>query len=227
LLKNNSRRIRFFLSSIAVVWVYREFLIFVVHRSEVYIYEAFDTRADHLMIGCILAVALRERVWPRLWELLVKSPWYMWITVCGLAASAALNHLGKATYRDAIAFVIDPMLAAVLIVQGIAYGSAGLGKILNWRWVSYLGVISYSIYLYHPLAMSLGEKFFRKLPGLRSVAPVGAVLSVLAMASISYWLLEQPLQKLRERFSPHPSISQLSRGIDVSLTPLPQKTTAV
>lgn len=227
LLRNNGRRIQFFFWSIAAVWLYREFLIFIVHRSEVYIYEAFDTRADHLMIGCILAVALRERVWPRLWQLLVKSPWYMWVIVFGLAASAALNHFGKATYRDSLAFVIDPILAASLIVQGIAYGSSGLGKVLNWGWVSYLGVISYSIYLYHPLAMSLGEKLFRKLPGLRSVAPVGAVLSVIAVASISYWLLEQPLQKLRERFSRHPSVPQLSRGNDISLTPLPERTPAV
>lgn len=203
LLRNNGRRIQFLLWSIIAVWLYREFLIFVVHRSEMYIYEAFDTRADHLMIGCILAVALRERMWPRLWQLLVKSPWLMWITVFALATSATLNHFGKAMYRDSLAFIIDPTLTAILIVQGIAYGSAGLGKILNWSWVTYLGVISYSIYLYHPLAMGLAEKLFRKLPGLHSVAPLGAVLSVISAASISYWLLEQPLQKLRARFSPH------------------------
>jgi peptidoglycan/LPS O-acetylase OafA/YrhL len=227
LLRNNGRRIKFLLWSIGAVWLYREFLIFVIHRSEVYIYEAFDTRADHLLIGCILAVALRERMWPRVWQLLVESPWRISITVSALVASATMMHFGKAMYRDSLAFIIDPMLAAALIVQGTAYGSTGLGRILNWGWIRYLGVISYSIYLYHPLAMSLGEKLFRKLPGLRSVAPLGGVLSVVAAATTSYLLLEQPLQKLRARFARRPYAPELSSTSDVSVTPVPETATTV
>ena len=59
-LKGNGRRVRFLLWSIAGVWLYRELLVLVIHAPQQYIYEAFDTRADHLMIGCLLAVALRE-----------------------------------------------------------------------------------------------------------------------------------------------------------------------
>jgi peptidoglycan/LPS O-acetylase OafA/YrhL len=153
LLRNNGRRIRFLLWSIAAVWLYREFLVFVVHRSQGYIYEAFDTRADHLMIGCNLAVALRERVWVRLWHLLVASPSRIWITFTGLIISAALGYFLRTIYRDSLAFIVDPLLTASLIVQGTAYSSAALGKLLNWSWMRYLGAISYSVYLYHPLAM--------------------------------------------------------------------------
>jgi len=222
LLKNNGRRIRFLLWSIAAVWLYRELLIFVVHRSQGYIYEAFDTRADHLMIGCVLAVALRQRVWSRLWHLLVASPSRMWLTVTGLVISAALSHSLHAIYRDSLAFIVDPILAAFLIVQGTAYSSSALGKSLNWGWVRYLGAISYSIYLYHPLAMGFGEKLFRKLPGLAPLAPLGAVIAVIAVASASYWLLEQPLQKLRARFSPRQSAPDLLPGATKAvLTPSP------
>jgi peptidoglycan/LPS O-acetylase OafA/YrhL len=220
LLRSNARRIRFLLWSIAAVWLYREFLIFAVHRSQGYIYEAFDTRADHLMIGCVLAVALRERAWPGLWHFLVASPLRMWITAAGLVVSATLSHFLHAIYRDALAFIVDPLLAASLIVQGTAYSSKALGKILNWGWITYLGAISYSIYLYHPLAMGFGEKLVHKLPGLAKVAPIGAVAAVLAAASASYWLLEQPLQKLRARFSPQQSVSELPSRM---LTPLPER----
>jgi peptidoglycan/LPS O-acetylase OafA/YrhL len=202
LLRTNRRRIRFLLWSIAAVWIYREFLIFGLHRPQGYIYEAFDTRADHLMIGCVLAVALRERVCLRLWHFLTYAPLRMWITVTGLVISATLSHFLHAIYRDSSAFIVDPLLAAALIVQGTAYTSAALGKILNWGWMSYLGAISYSIYLYHPLAMGFGEKLFRKLPFLTSLAPLGAVVAVIATASASYWLLEQPLQRLRARLKP-------------------------
>jgi peptidoglycan/LPS O-acetylase OafA/YrhL len=227
LLRNNHRRIRFLLWSIAAVWLYREFLIFVVHRPQGYIYEAFDTRADHLLIGCVLAVALRERVCLRLWRLLVDSPSRMWITVTGLVISATLSHFGQAMYRDSLAFIIDPLLAASLIVQGTAYSSAALGKILNWGWMRYLGAISYSIYLYHPLAMGLGEKLFRKVPLLAPVAPVGAVVAVIAVASASYWLLELPLQNLRARFSPQQSAPELSlRTADALPARVPEGTSA-
>lgn len=151
----------------------------------------------------------------------------MWTTVAGLAASAAVIHLGRATYRDSLAFIVDPLLAAALIVQGTAYSSVGLGRILNWGWVRYLGMISYSIYLYHPFAMSLGEKLFRKLPGLRSVSALGAVVCVVAVASASYLLLEQPIQKLRARFSLQPNAPESSRASGALLTPIPEGTTAL
>jgi peptidoglycan/LPS O-acetylase OafA/YrhL len=224
LLKNNRRRIQFLLWSIAAVWVYREILIFGLHRSQGYIYEAFDTRADHLMIGCILAVALRETVWLRLWHLLVDSPWRMWLTVAGLVISATLSHFLHTIYRDSLAFIVDPLLAASLIVQSTAYSTAALGKMLNWRWVSYLGLISYSIYLYHPLAMGLGEKLFRRAPLL---APFGAVAAAIVVASASYWLLERPLQRLRARFSPGGMPLGGRSGVTDYPQPMPERSPVV
>src|SRR5256885_10455621 len=49
LLKRNQNRLRFLLCATAGVWIYRELLVFVFHDPQGYIYEAFDTRADHLM----------------------------------------------------------------------------------------------------------------------------------------------------------------------------------
>jgi peptidoglycan/LPS O-acetylase OafA/YrhL len=93
--------------------------------------------------------------------------------------------------------------------------------------MSYLGAISYSIYLYHPLAMGLGEKLFHKLPFVARLAPVGAIAAVIALASASYWLLELPLQKLRARFSPQQSVPQSSMEAAAALlTPVPDRTSA-
>ncbi len=198
MLKGNRQRIRFLLIAIAAVWVYREMLVFVWHAPQGYIYEAFDTRADHLMIGCFLAVALRERVWIRLWSFLVASPSMIWVTLgCLLCSSVAGYHFGS-LYRDSASFIIDPILTAVFMVQGIALRSGALNAIFNCRPVRYLGVLSYSIYLYHQITIGAVQKLLRSWP---LISPIASILAVIAVASASYWLVERPVQGLKARFS--------------------------
>ena len=199
-LKGNRRRMRFLLWSIAGVWLYRELLVLVVHAPQQYVYQAFEARADHLMIGCLLAVALREGLWTRLWRALVVVPSLVWLTLGLLACSVVCTDHYGSLYRDAVGFIVDPMLIAILIVQVIAHSSVGLGVVLNWRWVRYLGTISYGIYLYHGHAILVADKITGTLPGVVSMF-VG-ILSVIAVASASYWFLEEPLLRLRARFTP-------------------------
>jgi peptidoglycan/LPS O-acetylase OafA/YrhL len=99
-------------------------------------------------------------------------------------------------YRDGIGFILEPILAAVLIVQGVAHGSSGLGRILNWSWVSYLGTISYSIYLYHPISIGIGRRLAHKLPLVSSIAALAVVIIV---SSLSYLIVEKPMLRLRSR----------------------------
>jgi peptidoglycan/LPS O-acetylase OafA/YrhL len=199
ILKNNRRRIRFLLTAVTAVWLYREMLIFVWHAPQGYIYEAFDTRADHLMIGCFLAVALRSKFWTRLWRFLVSSPSMIWVTLGCLVCSSVAGYYFGSLYRDSLSFIIDPVLTAVFMVQGIAHCSGALGSVLNWRPVRYLGVISYSIYLYHQITIHTVQKLTVRWPLL---SPVASILAVIAVASASYWLVEKPIQRMKTRLSP-------------------------
>jgi peptidoglycan/LPS O-acetylase OafA/YrhL len=198
-LKGSQRRVRFLLWSIAGVWLYREFLVWVLHAPQGYIYAAFDTRADHLMIGCLLAVALREGMVADLWRFLVAVPSLTWLTIGLLVCSAACSYHYGSFYRDAVGFIVDPILIAILIVQVIAHSAVSFGAALNWRWMRYLGAISYSVYLYHGVANRAAEILTARLPLL---TPVAEVIGAIAIASVSYWLLEQPLQRIRARFAP-------------------------
>ena len=219
-LKGNGRRVRFLLWSIAGVWLYRELLVLVIHAPQQYIYEAFDTRADHLMIGCLLAVALREGLWTPLWRSLVAIPSLVWLTLGLLACSVVCTDRYGSIYRDAVGFIVDPILIAILIVQVIAHSSVGFAAVLNWRWVRYLGTISYGIYLYHGHAILVADKMTGTLPKVISMF-VG-ILSVVAVASASYWFLEEPLLRLRARYTPGrlPRNPVVPRGAD-PLTVLP------
>jgi peptidoglycan/LPS O-acetylase OafA/YrhL len=209
LLGNNARRLRFLLWSIAAVWIYRELLVWVFRAPQGYIYEAFDTRADHLMIGCALAVALKERVGGRLWQRLTASPALIWITFALLLGSTLAEYSSIISYRDTVGFILEPLLTAVLIVQGIAHGSAALGAVLNWGLVRYLGTISYAIYLYHPLVVGSVRKLTNNIP---VVSHIAGIIAVVAVASASYFFLEKPLQNLRARLSPDGRKTDVTAG---------------
>jgi peptidoglycan/LPS O-acetylase OafA/YrhL len=199
MLKDNRRRLQFLWVAISAVWLYRELLVFVWHAQQSYIYEAFDTRADHLMIGCLLAVALREGVWIKFWNFLVSSVSSVWVTLGCLVASSVANYHFGVHYRDPVSFIVDPVLTAVLMVQLIAHRAGAMGTVLNWRPIRYLGLISYSIYLYHQITIQAVYKLTRNWPLL---SPLVAILTTIAVASASYWLIEWPILRLKARFSP-------------------------
>jgi peptidoglycan/LPS O-acetylase OafA/YrhL len=122
----------------------------------------------------------------------------IWVTFgCLVCSSVAGYHFGS-LYRDSVSFIIVPVLTAVLMVQGIAHHSGALGSVFNWRPVRYLGVISYSIYLYHQIAVHAAENLTRGWPVL---SPLAGILAVIAVASASYWLVEKPAQSLKTRLS--------------------------
>ena len=56
--RNPARMARFLTAGIVFVWIYRLVLLYGFHVNQGYLYEAFDSRADSLMIGCLLAVLL-------------------------------------------------------------------------------------------------------------------------------------------------------------------------
>jgi peptidoglycan/LPS O-acetylase OafA/YrhL len=66
-----------------------------------------------------------------------------------------------------------------------------------------LGLISYSLYLYHPFA--------EHLPGALKIWPV-EVASSIALATGSYLIVEKPFLKLKDR------LSRASRQVPVSAT---------
>jgi peptidoglycan/LPS O-acetylase OafA/YrhL len=70
-------------------------------------------------------------------------------------------------------------------------------RILNWRPLVAIGVVSYSLYLWHfPIVRSLGDHTDL---GLRGLLPLALVVC-LAVAFISYALVERPALRLRRRW---------------------------
>jgi peptidoglycan/LPS O-acetylase OafA/YrhL len=188
--------------AVLAFWVYRVVLAVGFGVPQSYIYEAFDTRADSLTIGCLLAVLLREQKLTRFFAWCCAKAWFALITVGLLVISSLIQAYAPHHPRDLFGFAIDSVLAAILIPQMIAFRSSIVGKWLNWSWMRYLGTISYSLYLYQQIAIDPAKKLVRGFPVPVQVAALAAFVVVLA--SISYFVVERPALRLKERFAAVP-----------------------
>ncbi len=198
LLRKNYRRLSQVLTgAILAIWVYREVLIFVFGVRERYIYRAFDTRADNLLIGCLLAVMLRAGYFPRLWNWISARPWFAF-TIAGLLALSSVADTQWPSYRHNLDFMVNPLLTAVWIAQLIALRGVAPWSWMNWQWVRYLGRISYSIYLYQQLVMIAARDRLSHLPAVVQLPALIAI--IVAIASASYFFVERPFLKLKNRY---------------------------
>jgi len=196
LLRRNLRRMTAFLVGlIALVWIHRAVLCFAFHVDQAYIYAAFDTRLDELMVGCLLAVLLRRKALSSFCRSVSANTLLPLVTIALLAISIYGGEVYVDRYRDVFGFAIEPLLVAILIVQLIALSSTRL-----WGWtecgaMKFLGRISYSLYLYQQLALHPTTKALAAYPVILQLA--GAIMVTLILATASHYVIERPFLKLK------------------------------
>jgi peptidoglycan/LPS O-acetylase OafA/YrhL len=94
--------------------------------------------------------------------------------------------------------------ATSVLLAGATFG-VGLA-VRRWkipRWCAWLGVISYSVYLLHPLVFNA----YRSIPVLhrRHTMPdqvlffAGLLAVIIALSALTYYLVEKPMQRLGRR----------------------------
>jgi peptidoglycan/LPS O-acetylase OafA/YrhL len=88
---------------------------------------------------------------------------------------------------------LAPVLGAVAILLAGASGPTFTSRLLQWRPVLYIGLISYSLYLWHwPLIVLV--RYALGMAPITAYIPVLLVAS-LALASLSYHFIEQPFRR--------------------------------
>jgi peptidoglycan/LPS O-acetylase OafA/YrhL len=185
----------FLVALIGAVWIHRAILCFVFHVDQAYIFAAFDTRLDELMVGCLVAVLLKRRAIPRLWGVISKSALLPFLTLGTLAVSIYAGDVHVNIYRDVFGFAIEPLLIAILIVQMISFSSTRLWKWTEWSAVKFLGRISYSLYLYQQLSLYSVRNALGHYPVVVQLA--GAITVTIILATLSHYVVERPFLKLK------------------------------
>ena len=139
-----------------------------------------DTHADGLVLGCLLAF-LRRR------GLHVPS-WMGWLGLMFFLGVIAWNlPLGDA--GPAIAFGLGPLALAATVLVGAALEPGLFSRCLACRPVVWLGMISYSLYLWH---MTVFWLFNWRHPFI-------ALPVTLLVATVSYYKVEKPLRSAHRR----------------------------
>jgi peptidoglycan/LPS O-acetylase OafA/YrhL len=177
---------------IGAVAIWR-FLLYVGGADGNRLYFGTDTRFDQLLVGCLVGVVFVRRgarTRPSRWAgiLAVPSAGYILLSlVVGTRWSLAWGG-GLTVFAVAI---------AITIYACVTGSSPFLTRLLSLRWLVFVGVISYSLYLWH-VSGSLALQRFGHLHGWELI--VSEVALSFALACASYYLVELPFLKRRKAY---------------------------
>jgi peptidoglycan/LPS O-acetylase OafA/YrhL len=115
-------------------------VIVVSHNAETAFYMPY-TRAWELLLGTILSLGM----FPRLESAYLRN--FATLTGIGMIAFSVVSYTQHTLFPGLSALV--PCIGSALIIWAGEGGSSLVGAVLSWRPVVFVGLISYSLYLWH------------------------------------------------------------------------------
>jgi peptidoglycan/LPS O-acetylase OafA/YrhL len=173
--------------------------IYLYHGIQSYdrIYNGLDTRADALLIGCVLGLSGYEIFSRRVFALLglLGGIFVLYVVFFGYPVPADLQ------------FPVELTAGGTFFVVGVAFVLAAIlsnpetifAKLLRLPPLVWTGRLSYGLYLWHYFVFAFVAGWFRK-SGPLQLFPLQVVVTFV-LATLSYYLLERPCLKLKKKFS--------------------------
>ena len=189
----------FALACVIGCWSLRCFIALVlpsfVAPADASFYAAFAenctfTRLDTISMGCLLALAARSDGWRRCLDRLTRPA----LMLAYFAAICVAVTLGASAKFYLCVYYSFTAACIALLTWGLIRSEGLAGRILSHRILTTIGVGSYSIYLWQQLFIH------PKQSGWIHAFPQNIVLS-LGAASLSYWIIEQPFNRLKNRLA--------------------------
>lgn len=147
----------------------------------------FHYRVDGLMVGSLLALVRPKQSFQTFWRR-SESGWAAFGCVAFLLLlSPAMALRFRGWYSLPLGMSLDNFAIAYIMLYVIENPLGFAGRLLNWKPVAFLGVISYSLYLWQEPFLS--ESTERVLP---------AVLAAFGCALLSWYLVETPSRWMRD-----------------------------
>lgn len=168
-------------ASVSLAWKTVALLGFY-NRHAFFLFQKYSTfmQMDGLAYGCIAAILLYTRK-DDLEDFFKKHSFWIPVASCAFIVIPEVCDLGITLQGIGFSF---------LMLQSVFFPRLGLFKILNHPWVTQIGVLSYSMYIWQ-------QMIFACWP-----APAWwflAIPTTLIVAGLSYYLLEKPFLAIRER----------------------------
>jgi peptidoglycan/LPS O-acetylase OafA/YrhL len=191
-LLSRANALRIAICSVVIITAFRTLAIhlrwFNYQSGVYYLHPMF--RFDSILLGCVIALLLvgtTEYRWHVGWLSSSITPVILWPTVL------VWSIIGE-TWTQAWYLTIQMLLASMTFVHVLLAERAAYVKVFSSKYAAWIGRLSYSWYLWQQLFTVMP---YPQWGGLR-VFPFNVVAS-LAIASISFFVIEQPFLKLKER----------------------------
>jgi peptidoglycan/LPS O-acetylase OafA/YrhL len=148
------------------------------------------TGLDSIMFGCLLAILWRNPRFNQIVQPLVQG-WAAAIAAAFVLVLAPffLDARFRGSYSLVFGLTLNAICLSLILLYVVRVPGSAAGRLLNTAVLRHLGVISYSLYLWQQ--MFTGVNSVRFFPW--------SLPAILACAELSYWLVERPSLRLRER----------------------------
>lgn len=151
--------------------------------------ERFETIADAIAIGCVLAGARDWLSFQKWYMRLLSSRLFFVVPILTLS----LNFPMRLRYEYGAAETLKNIGIALCIDWCVRFRSHPAGRILSWSPIAFLGVLSYSLYLWQQPFVN------RYSSSTLAHFPLNCLLAF-AAALVSYYAVERPFLRLKKRF---------------------------
>jgi peptidoglycan/LPS O-acetylase OafA/YrhL len=184
---------KYLIAVVLGVLAWRCTLVFGWHVPTARTYLSTDTRLDSIAWGCLLSVMIHER-----------SAWLAWMSNRLALTVSALVLLGTLAIRDeqfreTFRYSLQG-IALMPIFCRLFWDARSAGVVrtaLESPGAVFIGNISYSLYLYHFLALSMAELLLPRSAEMKAAA----IVCGFAAAIASYYLVENPVRRIGSRLA--------------------------
>ena len=181
------------MGSIVLAPVDRLAMLTYFHTSDAALTKHFEAVADALATGHLLSM-YSNRLGAAAWHRRFQSSWAFWLVSLGSLLGGNLVFVIRPAWFYFIGKSFANLGTVLCIDWAIRNPGKGVAVLLNSRPLVYIGIISYSLYLYQNAFLNPDwDSWASRLP---------QNLVLIAMASLlSYYCVEGPFQRLKGRFS--------------------------
>lgn len=179
-----------------VFLIWRSVLVFGMGATEQRIFHLSDTRMDSILFGCALAVygnpVLDDPYGSeRLWKYFLL-PFGITLIIFSLLCRYP-------EFENTVRFTIQGLALHIIFIAAIRFPNWVVFQVLNWNWMRFIGLLSYSLYLVHDTSL---QAIYFYLPQIH-IALQGAISLLISftLAYAIYRYIELPCTKLRKKFS--------------------------
>jgi peptidoglycan/LPS O-acetylase OafA/YrhL len=158
-------------------------------RDPSFVYYMLPTRAGELLLGAIVAVAVLNAV-----ENKVPRALIMPLAVCGASLLAGTLLLLTENHPFPGWLAIPPTAGTALLILAGHCGDNRIARLLGTRPMVWVGVASYSAYLWHWPLLAL---YHYGYGGITPVVGVTILVLTLLLARLSYRYVEQPARRTK------------------------------